>query len=128
VSGRTDLSVAAPSVAQLRFALHPSVAVRPEPFGALVYHYGNRKLVFLKSPRIVALVQRLHEFPSVRDALVGLGIPERSHAKYLEALASLQRSDMLIQVESVSTDGHSASTDGHSVENSIVEANHGTAR
>ena len=26
-----------------------SVALRPEPFGALVYHFGNRKLSFLKS-------------------------------------------------------------------------------
>ena len=31
-----------------RLAVHPQVAVRPEPFGALAYHYGNRKLVFLK--------------------------------------------------------------------------------
>jgi hypothetical protein len=30
--------------------LHPQVALRPEPFGALAYHYGNRKLVFLKHP------------------------------------------------------------------------------
>ncbi|MCY7299756.1 MAG: mycofactocin biosynthesis chaperone MftB, partial [Ilumatobacteraceae bacterium] len=28
-------------------ALHPQVALRPEPFGALAYHYGNRRLVFL---------------------------------------------------------------------------------
>lgn len=28
--------------------LSPSVALRPEPFGALAYHFGNRKLTLLK--------------------------------------------------------------------------------
>ena len=37
--------------------LHPQVALRPEPFGALAYHYGNRRLVFLKSPDVVAVVR-----------------------------------------------------------------------
>ena len=30
--------------------LHPQVSVRPEPFGALLYHFGTRRLWFLKSP------------------------------------------------------------------------------
>jgi putative mycofactocin binding protein MftB len=36
-----------------------SVALRPEPFGALVYHFGNRKLSFLKSKTLVAVVEAL---------------------------------------------------------------------
>ena len=28
----------------LCWRLHPQVAVRPEPFGALLYHFGTRKL------------------------------------------------------------------------------------
>ena len=36
------------------WALSPSVALRPEPFGALAYHFGNRKLTFLKRPELVA--------------------------------------------------------------------------
>ena len=28
--------------------LNPQVALRDESFGALAYHYGNRRLVFLK--------------------------------------------------------------------------------
>ncbi|HEY9562375.1 MAG TPA: mycofactocin biosynthesis chaperone MftB, partial [Nocardioides sp.] len=36
------------------WALSPSVALRPEPFGAMAYHFGNRKLTFLKRPELVA--------------------------------------------------------------------------
>ena len=39
------------------WALDPSVALRPEPFGALAYHFGNRKLIFLKRPELVELHQ-----------------------------------------------------------------------
>ena len=39
-----------------RWQLHPQVALRPEPFGALAYHYGNRRLTFLRSPELVELV------------------------------------------------------------------------
>ncbi len=34
-----------------------SVALRPEPFGALVYHFGNRKLSFLKSKALADLAR-----------------------------------------------------------------------
>jgi putative mycofactocin binding protein MftB len=85
------------------YRLHPSVALRPEPFGALVYHYGNRKLVFLKSPKIVAVVKSLCDHPSVDAALAANGVEVSSRAKYVEALTSLERSDMLVaQVSSLS--------------------------
>ena len=42
-----------------RYALAPQVAVRPEPFGALLYHFGTRRLSFLKDPRLLAVVQGL---------------------------------------------------------------------
>ena len=53
------------------YRLHPSVALRPEPFGALAYHYGNRKLVFLKSPLMVEVVRTLGDHPSIEAALTG---------------------------------------------------------
>ena len=40
-----------------RLALDPQVALRPEPFGALAYHYGNRRLIFLKHPDVVRVVR-----------------------------------------------------------------------
>ena len=81
------------------YRLHPNVAVRPEPFGALVYHYGNRKLVFLKSPRMVAVVKALDTAPSVRAALETNGVAAKSTERYLAALNSLLASDMLVPSE-----------------------------
>ena len=49
--------------------LHPQVAVRPEPFGALLYHFGTRKLSFLKDRTIVGVLRSLPEHGSPRAAL-----------------------------------------------------------
>ena len=49
--------------------LDPQVALRPEPFGALAYHYGNRKLIFLKHPDMVRVVQALDDHDTLADAL-----------------------------------------------------------
>ena len=41
------------------YGVDPQVAIRPEPFGALCYHYGNRRLTFLKSHDMVDVVAGL---------------------------------------------------------------------
>jgi putative mycofactocin binding protein MftB len=75
--------------------LHPQVALRPEPFGALAYHYGNRRLTFLRSPDLVSLVEHLGEHGSIDDALAASGIDERRWPSFRRALASLADGDML---------------------------------
>ena len=80
------------------YCLHEMVALRPEPFGALAYHYGNRKLVFLRTPKMVEVVKSLGNHESVAAALGAAGIPESKHLSYVEALASLQRSDIITEV------------------------------
>jgi putative mycofactocin binding protein MftB len=77
------------------WALSESVALRPEPFGALAYHFGNRKLTFLKRPELVAVVTALAASPDVRSALREVGIPESQYAAYAAALSGLADSDML---------------------------------
>ena len=77
------------------WALSPGVALRPEPFGALAYHFGNRKLVFLKAPALVTVVRGLEEAADVRSALVAAGVPETGWAAYLAALEGLADSDMV---------------------------------
>lgn len=76
------------------YRLNPCVALRPEPFGALAYHFGNRRLSFLKAPELVELVQGLDRHPSVGDALAGL--PDGRRDTWLRALASLAAADMII--------------------------------
>ncbi|WP_445257909.1 mycofactocin biosynthesis chaperone MftB [Nocardioides aurantiacus] len=77
------------------WTLSPSVALRPEPFGALAYHFGNRKLSFLKRPELVTVVQGLGDHTDVRAALHAAGVPEQQHASYVEALRGLAATDMI---------------------------------
>jgi putative mycofactocin binding protein MftB len=72
-----------------------SVALRPEPFGALVYSFRNRKLSFLKSPQLVQVVQALGEYPSATATLAACGIGEAQRPAYVKALADLARSNMI---------------------------------
>jgi putative mycofactocin binding protein MftB len=72
-----------------------SVALRPEPFGALVYHFGNRKLSFLKSKTLVRVVETLADHPSATATLVACDVPEAQRPAYLKALADLSRSSMI---------------------------------
>lgn len=74
--------------------LSPEVALRTESFGALAYHFGNRKLSFLKTPRLVEVIRELAEHPSARDAVCSL--PEGERESYLKALASLARTEMIV--------------------------------
>ena len=72
-----------------------SVALRPEPFGALVYHFGNRKLSFLKSKTLVSVVESLGDHPSAAAALTACGVTEAQRPSYEKALADLARSQMI---------------------------------
>jgi mycofactocin biosynthesis protein MftB len=72
-----------------------SVALRPEPFGALVYHFGNRKLSFLKSKLLVQVVQALADHPSATATLAACAVPEAQRPAYVRALADLARSQMI---------------------------------
>ena len=56
--------------------LHPQVSVRPERFGALLYHFGTRRLSFLKSPALLTIVSSLGEVPSAREACRLAGVTE----------------------------------------------------
>jgi mycofactocin biosynthesis protein MftB len=78
-----------------RYALHPQVAVRPEPFGALLYHFGTRRLSFLKDPKLLAVVRMLAEQPSARAACAAAGVRADELPRYRIALATLARTEML---------------------------------
>ncbi|MEA9985259.1 MULTISPECIES: mycofactocin biosynthesis chaperone MftB [Subtercola] len=77
--------------------LHPQVSVRPEPFGALLYHFGTRKLSFLKDRTLLSVVQSLSAAPSARDACTGAGISAADLPRYQQALGTLLASSMLVE-------------------------------
>ena len=72
-----------------------SVALRPEPFGALVYSFSTRKLSFLKSQQLVEVVQSLAEHPTAADALTACGVTDAQRPAYVKALGDLARSHMI---------------------------------
>ena len=74
--------------------LNPQVALRDESFGALAYHYGNRRLVFLKSRLLVELVSSLQDYPSAAEAIDAV-VPEGQHDSYRRALARLAASEVI---------------------------------
>jgi len=74
--------------------LNPQVALRDEKFGALAYHYGNRRLVFLKSRLLVELVSSLGQYPSAAEAITAL-VPEAQRDSYGRALARLAASEVI---------------------------------
>ena len=82
----------------LGWRLHPQVAVRPESFGALLYHFGTRKLSFLKNRTILTVVQSLADHPDARAALHSAGVEDAALGPYLHALGVLVGSHMLVPV------------------------------
>ncbi len=77
------------------WALSPAVALRPEPFGAMAYHFGNRRLTFLKRTELVAVVEALADHPDVRTALVAADVPPAHWPGYVEALRGLAATDTI---------------------------------
>ncbi|UOX92484.1 mycofactocin biosynthesis chaperone MftB [Amycolatopsis sp. FBCC-B4732] len=75
--------------------LDSRVAIRPERFGALLYHFGTRRLSFLKSPALLDVVRSLDAHPSARAACAGAGVAAPELPRYRAALAALAESRMI---------------------------------
>jgi putative mycofactocin binding protein MftB len=71
------------------------VAVRPEPFGALLYHFGTRRLSFLKSTMMLAVVRSLADHPSARAACAAAGVGAAALPACERGLAALAASRMI---------------------------------
>ena len=83
------------------YRLNPAATLRPEPFGALAYHFGNRRLTFLKSRQLVTVVRLLSSYDSAADALDAAGalhaagVPAGQWGRYTAALAALADSEVI---------------------------------
>jgi putative mycofactocin binding protein MftB len=83
------------SVLDRPLELVPQVSVRPERFGALLYHFGTRRLSFLKDPRLLAVIQRLPDAPTARAACAEAGVEASSMRSFEAALDRLLRTGMI---------------------------------
>ena len=88
---------AAPFDPSRPYALHPQVALRPESFGALAYHFGTRRLSFLKRRTLLAVVESLADQPSGLEACRSAGVPAEELGDYERALGLLVDSGMICE-------------------------------
>jgi putative mycofactocin binding protein MftB len=75
--------------------LDPQVSLRPEPFGALAYHYGTRRLVFVKHQDVVDVARQLAGQPTLAAALQACGIAESRWPSFAKAFATLNESEIV---------------------------------
>jgi putative mycofactocin binding protein MftB len=97
------VTTAAGTLLDRRLRLDDRVALRPEPFGALAYHYGNRKLIFLKHPDVVRVVRALDGTDTLAATLRACAIAESRWPSFVAALTSLTESEMLHECEPVAS-------------------------
>ena len=76
--------------------LNPQVALRPERFGALAYHFGSRRLSFLKSRRLLEVVEGPEAAPAPTAACRAAGVAEAELPSYGRALATLAETGMIV--------------------------------
>lgn len=91
----TSPSAATAGLLDRAWDISPGVSVRPEAFGALLYHFGTRRLSFLKDRRLLEVVRALPASPTAREACRSAGIEADEIAVYERALAQLAATDML---------------------------------
>ena len=83
----------------------PRVSIRPESFGALLYHFGTRRLSFLKDRRLLDVVRLLPACATAREACLRAGLAEAELTTYGRALSTLVSTDMLIARRSAGAPG-----------------------
>jgi putative mycofactocin binding protein MftB len=85
------------------WTLDSRVELRPESFGALAYHFGTRRLSFLKSPTLRSVVEGLVDHPDALSACRAAGVEEGELPSYRAALERLAESGMIVPREPVAS-------------------------
>jgi mycofactocin biosynthesis protein MftB len=80
-----------------QWCLDRQVAIRPEPFGALAYHFGTRRLSFLKSRKLLDVVRTLDEQPTALAACRCAGVTDQELPAYRRALETLASAGMVVE-------------------------------
>jgi mycofactocin biosynthesis protein MftB len=86
--------------------LDERVSMRQERFGALLYHFGTRRLSFLKSQRVLDVVRALAGHPTARAACAAAGVPPAELPAVTKALAALAEAQMVTEQAVVHAPAH----------------------
>lgn len=76
--------------------LNGSVALRPEPFGALAYDFTTRRLSFLKDRLLVRVVEELGQHETVADTFDAVGVSPADRPRFHAALERLADQHLII--------------------------------
>ncbi|MEP6463215.1 MAG: mycofactocin biosynthesis chaperone MftB [Frankiaceae bacterium] len=77
------------------YRISSAVTLRPEPFGALAYHFGQRRLTYLAAADLVAVIGELakpegpHGRRNASQAMAAAGVSADRRPAIESALASL---------------------------------------
>jgi putative mycofactocin binding protein MftB len=82
---------------QRAWGLDERVALRAESFGALAYHFGTRRLTFLKHPMLVRVVEALSDHATAFDAYVAAGVDPAQRLAMTRALGTLADTGMIVE-------------------------------
>lgn len=78
-----------------QLSLDEQAALRPEPFGALAYHYGTRRLIFLRDRQLAEVVADLGAHPSLRAAFDAHAVGDDRRAAFVAAIDGLLAAGVL---------------------------------
>lgn len=86
-----------------RYQLADGVAIRPERFGGLVYHYNNRQLYFLHSHELTEFVRGLTGEQPLAEALEafrdGRGLSVEAADAMLKPLTALAKMGLVVRAD-----------------------------
>jgi mycofactocin biosynthesis protein MftB len=85
------------------YHLAEQVSLRPEGFGALAYHFGNRRLTFLTSQLMVQVVDQLDGDRPLQEILED-HVPPGSRKAVEDGLATLVAADVVQPVAQDATE------------------------
>ncbi|MEW6475227.1 MAG: mycofactocin biosynthesis chaperone MftB [Actinomycetota bacterium] len=77
------------------YRLDRRVVVRPAVEGAVAYHFGTRRAVFLHEPRLPEFLNGLEHEPSLASALDALVLDTDDRARWEDTLARLARAQVI---------------------------------
>jgi mycofactocin biosynthesis protein MftB len=83
--------------AERAWELDSRVALRRESFGALAYHFGTRRLSFLKDPSLVRVVEELARHETGDAAIAAAGVIRAHEPAVRRALATLAETGMIVE-------------------------------